>query len=260
MQIGISTSCLYPLPTDEALLRLAQMDVREVEIFFNAGCETRGSLLRELCAIREAYGIRVQAVHPYFSFAESYTLFGIYPRRVQDAMELYKGLCEACRALDCDKLVLHGEKEPFSLSAQAYIERFAALAEQTRGDGVLLTQENVVRFRAAEPGFLRQMRQELGDLFAMTLDVKQAARSGVDPLSLAREFAPQIAHLHLSDHGPGGDCLPPGTGAFDFRALFATLYTNGFSGDGVLELYSSCFDQKDILPSCARKLQEFSEI
>ena len=253
MRIGVSTSCYYPLPTDEALARLAALGVRETEIFFNAACETRGVLLERLCGICGAYGLHVQAVHPYFSFAESYTLFGIYPRRVQDCMELYRGLCEACHALGSDKLVLHGEKEPFSISEAEYIERFGTLAEQTKRDGVLLTQENVVRFRAAKPAFLRRMRAELGDLFAMTLDVKQAVRSGEDPVEMAREFAPVIAHLHLSDHGADGDCLPPGTGKLDFDALFRVLR------GGVVELYRGCFAEETVLHACVEKLTQISE-
>ena len=260
MRIGLSTSCLYPLPTDESLACLASAGVREVEIFFNAGCESRGDVLQTLCAICRANELRVQAVHPYFSFAESYTLFGIYARRVQDAMELYRGLCEACHALGCDKLVLHGEKEPFNISEEEYIERFGTLALQTRRDGVTLTQENVVRFRASKPSFLRRMRDELGDLFAMTLDLKQAVRSGEDPLAMAREFAPDIVHLHLSDHGAAGDCLPPGSGSFDFEALFHILRDGGFSGDGVVELYRSCFDEVSAVCTSAEKLAQISNI
>lgn len=259
MHIGVSTSCLYPLPTDESLARLAQLGVREVEIFFNAGCETRGALLQTLCDIRKATGMHIQAVHPYFSFAESYMLFGVYPRRVQDCMEMYCGLCDACHALGCEKLVLHGEKEPFNISEAEYIERFGNLAAQMKREGVLLTQENVVRFRAADPAFLRRMRAELGDLFAMTLDLKQAVRSGFDALEMAREFAPVIAHLHLSDHGDGGDCLPPGEGIVDFAALFRVLSEGGFSGDGVVELYRSCFHDETILRTSAEKLTQIAQ-
>ena len=260
MRIGVSTSCLYPMPTEESLLRLVEIGIREVEVFFNAGCEARGEILQTLCDICKANDLHVQAVHPYMSFAESYMLFGIYPRRVQDAMEIYRGLCDACHALGSDKLVLHGQKEPYEISEAEYIERFGTLSLQTRLEGVQLTQENVVRFRASKPAFLRRMRADLGDLFAMTLDVKQAIRSGEDPLEMAREFAPVITHLHLSDHDDKDDCIVPGTGVFDFSALFRVLRDGGFAGDAVVELYSKRLKSVEALYAGVEKLAQISEI
>lgn len=259
MRIGVSTSCLFPMVTERALRTLAQSGVRETEIFFNAGVETRGEVLRELCDIRSAYSMHVQAVHSYFTFAEGRMIFDTYPRRFLDGMELVKGLCETCRALGCGTIILHGEREPFKIAEEEYIERFGRLAAETAKQGVTLTQENVVRFRSQDPEFLQRMQRSLGDLFAMTLDVKQAVRSGVDPIRLAQRFAPQIVHLHLSDHGEKGDCLPVGEGTFDFRTLFRVLRDGGFQGDGVLELYRHCYDDPGVLPESAEKLTELSK-
>ena len=260
MQIGVSTSCLYPMLTEQALRTVAESGVRETEIFFNAECETRGDLFREICAIREAYGLHIQAVHPYFTFVESRLLFDAYKRRFFDGMEFVKRLCETCRALGSNRLILHGEREPFKISEAEYIERFGELAMLTAGEGVALTQENVVHFRSQDPEFLSRMQRELGDLFAMTFDVKQAVRSGVDPIALAKRFAPQIVHLHLSDHGDIGDCLPIGKGSFDFSRLFGVLKDGGFYGDGVVELYRACYKETRELSESAEKLTSISNI
>ena len=258
MRIGVSTSCLYPMLTEQALRALGEAGVRETEIFFNAACETRGALFRQILAIRAEYDLHVQAVHPYFTFAESRLLFDEYRRRFLDGKEYVKRLCDTSLALGSRVLILHGEREPFHISEEEYIERFGILAELTTKQGVTLTQENVVRFRSQDADFLSRMQRTLGDRFAMTLDVKQAVRCGIDPLVLARRFAPQIVHLHLSDHGEKGDCLPIGEGAFDFPTLFRTLHDGGFAGDGVLELYRSCYDDPRILPESAEKLSGFS--
>ena len=260
MQIGVSTSCLYPMVTEQALRTLAESGIRETEIFFNAGCETHGDVFREICAIQNAYAMHVQAVHSYFTFAEPRMIFDTYARRFQDGLELIRRLCETCRTLGCETIILHGEREPFKSSEEEYIERFGVLADETRKRGVTLTQENVVRFRSQDAAFLSRMKQQLGSLFAMTLDVKQAVRSGLDPLSLARRFAPDIVHLHLSDHGEKGDCLPIGEGTFDFAALFRILRDGGFHGDGVLELYRRCYDDPRVLPESAEKLTTLSKI
>lgn len=258
MQIGVSTSCLYPMQTEQAFRTLGESGVRETEIFFNAQCETSGALFREILAIQSEYGLHVQAVHPYFTFAESRLLFDAYYRRFLDGKEFVKKLCETALALDSRRLILHGEKEPFHISEDEYIERFGILADMTAQMGVTLTQENVVHFRGQDPEFLARMHRQLGDRFAMTLDVKQAVRSGVDPIGLARRFAPQIVHLHLSDHGEKGDCLPVGEGSFRFSALFRTLFEGGFCGDGVLELYRSCYNDARVLPKSAEMLSAFS--
>ena len=260
MRIGVSTSCLYPMLTEQAFRTLGEAGVRETEIFFNAGCETRGDLLREICAIRKEYGLHVQAVHPYFTFAESAMLFDIYPRRFLDGKEFLRQLCETTRALGCRVLILHGEKEPFHIQENEYIERFGVLADLTAEFGVTLTQENVVRFRSRDADFLARMQRQLGEKFAMTLDVKQAVRCGYDPIALARRFAPRIVHLHLSDHSEKGDCLPVGEGTFDFRALFRTLYDGGFQGDGVVEVYRSCYNDLSVLLKSAETLSDISNI
>lgn len=179
MRIGVSTSCLYPMQTEKAFSALAQAGVRETEIFFNAGCETRGEVFREICAIRKSCSMRVQAVHSYFTFAESRMLFDSYARRFQDGMELMRKLCETCRAINCRTIILHGEREPFKISEEEYIDRFGTLASETAKLGVTLTQENVVHFRSQDADFLDRMRRQLGDLFAMTLDVKQAVAAAL---------------------------------------------------------------------------------
>lgn len=255
MTIGVSTACLYPAQTEDALLQLAELGVRDVEIFFNAQCETRGAIFARIRQICGAYDLRVRAIHPYFTFAESVLLFSNYARRFEDGAALYDELCDVCASLGCPILVLHGEKEPLSLTQEAYIERFGLLAQRVRQAGVCLTQENVVRFRAGAPGTLRAMAQTLGDLFRMTLDVKQAVRCGVDPLALAEEFAPHVAHVHLSDHGAQGDCLPIGSGSFDFETLFSILCRAGFCGNPVVELYRKSYDSIRTLEQ-SRKIAE----
>ena len=133
MSIGISTACLYPMQTDEALLHLAKAGVRDVEIFFNAQCETEGELLQSLVDIQKQYGLTVRAVHTYCAFADSALLFRQYQNRLQDGIALYRGLCRACRALSCDLLVLHGDSEytpdcgKQRLTEPEYVDRFALL-------------------------------------------------------------------------------------------------------------------------------------
>ena len=252
MPIGISTACFFPLETDEALLRLAKAGVRDAEIFLNAQCETQGEILQTLCDIRKEYGMTIHAVHTYCAFAEQTLLFRKYARRLQDGLSMYRGLCAACRALDCDLLVMHGDREYRSgnsqhLNDEEYIGRFRMLLCEMRNEGVRLSQENVVGYRSGQIDQLRMLRDALGDDFYLTFDVKQAVRCGLDPLDVAKEFARNIVHVHLSDHGMAGDCLLPGQGEFPFSALFAVLCEAGSRADYVIEVYRSAFrDENDL--------------
>lgn len=256
MALGISSSCYYPMETEKAVRHLADAGVQDIEIFFNARCETKGPILRKISSIVRSEGMRVRAVHPYFTFCETYLLFGGYERRFQDGMELYRELCETCSILGADILNIHGEREPFRLEENAYFDHFGKLSAMTKENGVRLSQENVVRFRSQNPDFLRRMRDALKSDFHMTLDVKQAVRSSVDVMALAKEFSREIVHVHLSDHGERGDCLLPGCGSFDFSQLFRILHDAEYKGHYVLELYRQNYKREEDLLLSYKNLQK----
>lgn len=256
MAVGISSSCYYPLETERALQRLADAGIRDTEIFFNAQCETHGAFLKTICDVVRQGSLSVHAVHPYCSFAETHLLFSPYKRRMLDGIEVYKGLCDAANTLGAKYLIVHGEKEPFRISDDEYIERFARLEEIVRAEGICLTQENVVHFRSQTTQFLEKMRSGMGEHFHMTFDVKQAVRSGQDPLDFAKRFSDSIVHVHISDHGDKGDCLPPGKGSFSFESLFSLLCRAGYRGQYMIELYRSSYTDEAELLDCYKKVSK----
>ena len=81
------------------------------------------------------------------------------------------------------------------------------------------------------------MRDYLGDEVRFVLDLKQAIRAGETVEDMLNAMGEQLCHVHLSDHRPAEDCLPPGQGNFDFSQLFDRL--NGREADifGMIELY-----------------------
>ncbi|MCR5485864.1 MAG: sugar phosphate isomerase/epimerase [Clostridiales bacterium] len=250
MSIGISTSCFYPLETEKSLRKIAENNVGTAEIFFNTSSELKGKLLDELVSIRDEYKMTISSVHTFLGFGESYLAFSEYYRRFLDTLDFYKYFFEACGRLGATICVFHGEKEPFHISGEEYIERVGMIAEEGRRSGVILTQENVVRFRSQSDVFLKKMRDGLGDLFKMTFDIKQAVRSGLSPLSLAEEFAGDIVNIHISDNTKHRDCLPPLSGDFDFGALFDIMKKAGYAGNYMIELYRRNFkDESELFDS-----------
>lgn len=244
MEIGASTACFYPLETEKALKKLIDLGYKKAEIFFNTVSELETPFVSQMKKQAEDGGMKILSVHPFSSNLENNCIFGEYQRRYDDFIGLYKQHCCAAAELGAKYLVIHGAyamlKRP--LPEEHYFERFASLIEIGKREGITVCQENVVRFRSQSVDFLKRMKAYLGEDFNMVFDVKQAIRSGYDPLFVAEEMKDSIVHVHLSDNSPQADCMPPGTGEFDFKKLFSILDSANYKGDYVIEIYSRGYD------------------
>lgn len=244
MEIGASTACFYPLETEKALEKLIDLGYKKAEIFFNTVSELETPFVSQMKKQADDGGMKILSVHPFSSNLENNCIFGEYQRRYDDFIGLYKQHCCAAAELGAKYLVIHGAyaklKRP--LPEEHYFERFASLVEIGKREGITVCQENVVRFRSESVDFLKRMKAYLGDDFNMVFDVKQAIRSGYDPLFVAEEMKDSIVHVHLSDNSPQADCMPPGTGEFDFKKLFSVLDSANYKGDYVIEIYSRGYD------------------
>lgn len=242
MSIGVSSSCYYPLATEESLKKNALLGVKTCEIFFNSFSELEKPFLNELCYIKDEYDIRVPSVHPFFSFAEPYLLFSEYERRFLDTVELYKKYFEAANALGAKILVLHGGKESRLVHEELYFERFTKLLEVGKQFGITTAQENIVHYRSQSPDFLLRMKKYVGADFKVVLDIKQAVRADRSPFEFIEILKNTIAHIHISDSNKQHDCIPPGEGSFDFARLLADMNALGYTGDYIIELYRHSFE------------------
>ena len=244
MITGLSTACFYPLRTEESLERVGALGFHTAEIFFNSISELHDPILSRLKEIQNRYDLNVVSVHPFTSFAEGYIFFSDYERRVTDGLELYRRYFSAASRLGARVLVLHGGKAVKHIPPEFYAERLNRLIEEGRQFGITVAHENVVHFACESLRYARRLARLLGDRFKMVLDIKQCVRAGQDPFEFIREIGSHIVHVHVSDHGVKGDCLPPGEGEFDFRSLIRALRLSGYGGAYITELYSSGF-QKD---------------
>ena len=244
MEIGASTACFYPLETEKALKKLIGLGYKKAEIFFNTVSELETPFVSQMKKQADDGGMKILSVHPFSSNLENNCIFGEYQRRYDDFIGLYKRHCCAAAELGAKYLVIHGAyamlKRP--LPEEHYFERFASLIEIGKREGITICQENVVRFRSQSVDFLKRMKAYLGEDFNMVFDVKQAIRSGYDPLFVAEEMKDSIVHVHLSDNSPQADCMPPGTGEFDFKKLFSILDGTNYKGAYVIEIYSRGYD------------------
>ncbi len=251
MEIGASSSCFYPLRTEKAFLNIAELGFKNAEIFLNSPSELNKDFIRQLKAIKEEYAISVTSLHPYRSFSEGYDLFSKYERRFEDATEIFKRYFEAASELEANYIILHGSRGKSEIPPEQYAERYFKLSEIANAMGCILTHENVVDYVGAHPGFMKYMKDALGDRFKMVLDVKQARRAGADVKEFIDTVGESIVHVHLSDFDKEKDCiLPSEKGLFDFFELFTSLQNVGYKGKYIVELYSDSFsDGREIMES-----------
>ena len=240
MLAGISTACMYPQYTEISMRQLADMPVQCTEVFINCAQELHIPYLHELRRIARDGGVRILSLHPYTSGMEPMYFFSQYDRRFEEGREIYKRYYEAAGELGADIVVFHGGHRGVHMEPAQYFERFGRLLQDARAQGVELCHENVARCTSHTPSFFTALSAVLPEA-RFVFDVKQAVRAGEDPIAFAQVMGRKIRHVHISDHAPHKDCLPPGAGVFNIGELLNLLRRNAFSGGVIVELYRENF-------------------
>ncbi|MBC8569511.1 sugar phosphate isomerase/epimerase family protein [Zongyangia hominis] len=253
MKAGISTACLYPMETEQALKVLAEMGTRQIEIFVNAPSELSALFMDTMARMKDAYGCEIVSLHPFLSGYEPFLFFTEYERRFHDGVEMYRPIFASAARLGAKYVVFHGNYRESRFENQRYFERYHRLFEVGKEYGVLLCQENVERCKSCSTAFIREMSEALGEDALFVLDVKQALRSGVDPIAMAKVMGKHLRHIHISDSAGEQDCLPIGWGNYDFAALREALKEIEYDGALILELYRQNFQKnRDLYDSCVK--------
>lgn len=245
MIFGASTACFYPMDTELSLRKIAQLGIKNTEIFFNTFSELEPDYLKNLKCIADEYGVKVKSIHPFSSFAENYMIFTSYERRFNDTAELYKKYYQACNILGADILVFHGARDRGSICDEAKFERFGIMAQQANAFGVTLAQENVVEFCSQHPEYLVKMRDYLGDSFKMVFDTKQAVRAKHKPMEFVNALGESIVHIHISDNNEERDCLAPGKGTCNLAEIKNEMKKLNYRGSWIVELYNHNYNSDD---------------
>ncbi len=242
LRAGVSTACLYPCVVEDALYDLALSGVQHVEIFINTHSELRRGFVDALAQLLRRFDMTCRSLHPFTSEIEPMMLFSNYPRRVADYLEYCRHYFDAMQMLGAEIFVLHGNKVPVaSASPEFYCERFQKLSELGASYGIMVAQENVARCTGASLEFLKKLKTLLVKEARFVLDIKQAVRAGEDPLAMLRALGESVVHVHISDHGEYGDCLPIGKGRFRVNDFLKNLAAVSPDCSVILELYRSGF-------------------
>jgi sugar phosphate isomerase/epimerase len=209
-----------------------------VEIFANTHCELRDSFMKETRKKLDDSGTKCVSLHPYNCPIDSVMLFSEYERRVPDFLEYQKYFFNAMNILGAKIFVFHGNKKTLSVSDELYFERFLKLYESGKTFGVTVAQENIANGQCGSLEFLKKMKRSLGDKANFVFDLKQCVRAGEDIYETAAALKDNIVHVHLSDSGKNGDCLPVGKGDLDLKRLVSMLNDVTY----ILELYRNNYN------------------
>ncbi|MBD5143585.1 MAG: sugar phosphate isomerase/epimerase [Ruminococcus sp.] len=241
MKAGVSTACLYPALTEEALYQLVINGISHVEIFLNSDSELHKTFIANLADIMKRYGVTCQGLHPYACPIEPMMLFSRYERRMTDMLDYYKKHFEAMNMLRAKIFVLHGNFKICAVPVELYCERFAKLVEIGKEFDITVAQENVERCQSGSLQFLREMVRILGNDANFVLDVKQAVRANESPVNMLHILGKHVCHVHISDHGEKGNCLMLGAGEFKIRNFLEYLAKYQENCSVILELYRENF-------------------
>ncbi|GAA4178787.1 sugar phosphate isomerase/epimerase [Gryllotalpicola koreensis] len=190
MRIGMSTSCVYPLPVEHGfrLAREAGYDGVEVMVTRDERTQSADALLR----FSERYEQPILSIHAPVLLLTHF-VWGRDPR-----VKLAKS-AELAASVGAATVVVH---PPFRWQAEYAIDFLDIVREIQADAGVEIAVENMFPWKAAG----RAMKAYMPgwdptpfDCDAITLDFSHASLSGQNSLELARGFGDRLRHVHLCD-------------------------------------------------------------
>jgi len=260
MFAGVSSASMYPLHTEDAVRKLAEMGVRNAEIFINDISEAEGEIFEDIVRTVKENEMNIVSVHPFSSPMESLFLFSDYDRRRDTLIDMYKRYFDCMNRLGANIFVLHGAILSTKCSDERYFERYSMLLDEAEKFGVTVAQENICYCKSKDLNFLDNLRKTCGSRTKFVLDIKQAVRTGLSPFEIIDRLGKDIIHVHISDNRENSDCLPVGKGTFDFMKLVNELKKLDYSGALFIELYRNNYGEYSELYDGMKKIEEIIAI
>ena len=230
IQIGMSTSCVYPLSLEHAFRLAAQAGFDGVEVMITEDPATRS--VTELEALSRRYELPVLSVHaPVLPFAQF--VWGTDP-----ALKLERS-AELAIELGATTVVVH---PPYRWQPR-YARRFMEHVDEVSGDyRVEVAVENMfpislgpLSVGAFSPGW----DPIASGARAITLDFSHAALAGRDSLELAMAAGGRLRHVHLCDSTGAAhtdEHLVPGRGTQPVAEVLQYLGQRGWNGSLIAEV------------------------
>lgn len=217
IRVGMSTTCVYPLPPEHAfrLAHLAGYDGVEVMVTNDAATQDAAGLR----ALSEKYKLPVLSIHAPVLLLTHF-VWGRDPQ-----IKLEKS-AELARAVGAESVVVH---PPFRWQA-AYARDFERIVRQTAQNyDVEIAVENMFPWKVrgkSLKAYAPSSDPTMMDVDSMTLDFSHASLAGRDSLELAIAMGDKLRHVHLCD----------GTGSMDEGKIFDEHLLPGRGSEPVAEV------------------------
>jgi sugar phosphate isomerase/epimerase len=234
VQIAISSASLYPqLPTETALVNIAAMGCRTVEVFLQTRSEYKFAYVSKLSRLCRRLGLKVHSLHAASAQYEP-MLFYRYRRQNLDGAEILKEVHQAAAMLGAKYHVFHGPLKAENLAQSQLAQGLCQAAESAAWWGIKLALENVSWCAGWSPGVFEQLNSlKLANLY-YTFDSKQAMRSGFEDKDYIQAMGGRLVNVHVSK---GNGELPDDN--TEFSGLVAALAAANYKGPVMLEVYGS---------------------
>lgn len=244
VHLGLSSGALYPwVATDDVPLAAAALGFFDLELVLQTAGEYQPAFARKVAANCLAAGCQVHALH---AFQQLHPFASPYPRRTEEAVDLFKLGIESAATLGARAVVWHGFDradlaEPGGdLDFLRTVERLAALCAES---GIALAIENVSWGALASVREVTAMAARLPELgpvgsLGFAFDPFQAAEAGANPFMVLFAMAGALLDVHLSDRRAelsGARHLPPGDGDLPWPAIIRAIVATGYSGPLMIE-------------------------
>ncbi|WP_430592472.1 sugar phosphate isomerase/epimerase family protein [Humidisolicoccus flavus] len=234
IRVGMSTSCAYPLKTEDGFRLASEVGFDGIEIMV-----TNEKLSRDpeaLLALSEKYNMPILSIHAPVLLL---TMF-VWGR---DPYVKLDRAAELAKQVGAGTVVVH---PPFRWQG-SYAREFERLVREiSQKREIEIAVENMFPWRVRGrdgKAYLPGIDPSEMDVDAATLDFSHCALSGRDSLELAKDLGDRLRHIHLTDGvgAEGGNTmfdehLPPGHGNEPVAEVLEMLAANNFTGDVVAEV------------------------
>ncbi len=234
IDIGMSTSCVYPLGVEHAfrLSHLAGFDGVEVMVTNDPVTQDPAKLIE----LAERYQQPVLAIHAPVLLLTTF----VWGRDPQIKLERS---AELAAAVGASTVVVH---PPFRWQS-GYAQNFERLVRETaQNSGVTIAVENMFPWKVGGKSLKAYAPSPHPldlDTDAMTLDFSHASLAGRDSLEMAMAMGERLRHIHLCDGTASIDegmifdeHLLPGRGNQPVAETLTWLAETGWSGSVVAEV------------------------
>lgn len=248
MKLGLSSAAFYGrLETEDAAAHVRDFPVQACEVFLETFSEYTAAFGAE---VRRRLGpLDCPSVHAKGTQFEP-ELFGRSMRQVEDAMNIFAGVCDAGQALGAKYYVFHGPGNARNAlppdKVNALQERFGRMREIAAQRGMKVLWENVKWCSIRTLEDVQRARELLPGL-GFVLDVKQTLQSGMSLVEMIRTMGSDIRHVHVLDWREDGSLHLPGEGSIAWPQVIHELRRVGYDGTILLEPYEYLARDEDAL-------------